>query len=52
MSLHPEDPDSDRNRVAYLEALRQRRATNVPNSLKFGDPGGRGRRITPATPGT
>lgn len=48
MPLHPEDPDNDRHRMAYLDAIRRRRASLVPTSLKFGDPGGMGRRITPA----
>jgi len=47
--LDPEDPDSDRNRATYLESVRRRRASSLPESLKFGDPGGVGRRITPVS---
>lgn len=45
--MNPLDPDDTRNRLDYLESLRRRRASVVPTSLKFGDFGGRGRRITP-----
>lgn len=41
------DPDNDRNRLRYLDHLKERRGSIVPKSLKFGDPGGLGRRITP-----
>jgi len=47
MELHPEDPDNNRHRMTYLDSIRRRRAANTPTSLKFGDPGGMGRRITP-----
>lgn len=41
------DPDDATNRQAYFEAIRRRRAEQHPTSLKFGDPGGVGRRIIP-----
>jgi hypothetical protein len=41
------DPDDARHRATYIEAMKRRRGDIVPDSLKFGDPGGTGRRITP-----
>lgn len=41
------DPDDERNRLAYFEALRRIRNEQHPTSLKFGDAGGVGRRIIP-----